>query len=438
MVLIGCQISNTGAGTACLLSPLIPPCISRTTPGNPLTGNLVFYQNMIPPLSSDTSTGENNAALPGSYSIKVEQIISSEGGEIPETTNQNVHGFVVRGPKFSLPEGAPYSVYPPEEAQGEYGNVMAHACFTSGTLPWERRIGKKIPQEDLSAESDQAPWLGILLAYDTDPEIKIEPIELTGLVNEKVLVDGMPGKLPADTFYPEFSLEFGEKSTDKCLIADIPINLFNKIAPCYDDLPWLGHRREIRPSNKQSAQYLEKLIAISTTTSAPRLSTVICNWLPVKGAQSTAYLVSLESWGKYLPDRNGRQSSALPTGIKTIRMVLLKQWQFYALARNQTFAKYLLNLNKKEGAFTGGLLQLPTDNGTSEADKAINNAFNMGYVPLDHLSKKLFYEVQDVLNGNKRKGATKVASNYMLPLEEFLECPLCNRTLAGSASKGAR
>ena len=52
------------------------------------------------------------------------------------------------------------------------------------------------------------------------------------------------------------------------------------------------------------------------------------------------------------------------------------------------------------------------------------------------ISEALFYEVQDVLNGNKRIAATKFVSTEMLPLRGFLECPDCHRMLTGSASRG--
>lgn len=52
------------------------------------------------------------------------------------------------------------------------------------------------------------------------------------------------------------------------------------------------------------------------------------------------------------------------------------------------------------------------------------------------ISKTLFYEVQDILNGNKRAIATKSNSINMLPLRGFLQCPLCPRMLTGSGSKG--
>jgi len=52
------------------------------------------------------------------------------------------------------------------------------------------------------------------------------------------------------------------------------------------------------------------------------------------------------------------------------------------------------------------------------------------------ISEALFYEVQDVLNGNKKKATVKFVSSDMLPLRGFLECPECHRMLTGSASKG--
>lgn len=52
------------------------------------------------------------------------------------------------------------------------------------------------------------------------------------------------------------------------------------------------------------------------------------------------------------------------------------------------------------------------------------------------ISESLFYEVQDVLNGNKRKVRTKMVSDDILPLRGFLECPECGKMLTGSASKG--
>ncbi|NGF55583.1 recombinase family protein [Parapedobacter sp. SGR-10] len=54
------------------------------------------------------------------------------------------------------------------------------------------------------------------------------------------------------------------------------------------------------------------------------------------------------------------------------------------------------------------------------------------------ISENLFYMVQDVLDGNKRKERpnTKIASDENLPLRGYLVCPKCDRMITGSASKG--
>lgn len=52
------------------------------------------------------------------------------------------------------------------------------------------------------------------------------------------------------------------------------------------------------------------------------------------------------------------------------------------------------------------------------------------------ISEALYYEVQDVLDGRKRKNATQIVVQDKLPLRGFLICPRCGKSLSGSASKG--
>lgn len=52
------------------------------------------------------------------------------------------------------------------------------------------------------------------------------------------------------------------------------------------------------------------------------------------------------------------------------------------------------------------------------------------------ISEILFDEVQDILNGRKRKFPAKNTLQDELPLRGFLQCPRCNSPLTGSASKG--
>src|SRR6202007_2924644 len=51
----------------------------------------------------------------------------------------------------------------------------------------------------------------------------------------------------------------------------------------------------------------------------------------------------------------------------------------------------------------------------------------------------LFYTVQDILEERARKLPTKyLTAREELPLRGYLICPICGRTLTGSASRGRR
>ncbi|SFH33046.1 recombinase family protein [Pedobacter insulae] len=52
------------------------------------------------------------------------------------------------------------------------------------------------------------------------------------------------------------------------------------------------------------------------------------------------------------------------------------------------------------------------------------------------ITETLFYDVQDVLEGRKRKKALKEVSLDHLPLRGLIHCPQCHRMLTGSKSKG--
>ncbi len=52
------------------------------------------------------------------------------------------------------------------------------------------------------------------------------------------------------------------------------------------------------------------------------------------------------------------------------------------------------------------------------------------------ISEKLFWEVQDALNGRKKVQRFRLETPLTLPLRGFLTCPDCGRVLTGSASKG--
>jgi len=54
------------------------------------------------------------------------------------------------------------------------------------------------------------------------------------------------------------------------------------------------------------------------------------------------------------------------------------------------------------------------------------------------ISERLFNDVQDALDGRKRKSGVKITSLDELPLRGYLLCSRCSRVLTGSASKGRK
>lgn len=52
------------------------------------------------------------------------------------------------------------------------------------------------------------------------------------------------------------------------------------------------------------------------------------------------------------------------------------------------------------------------------------------------ITESLFYEVQEILDGNKRTTKTKIITNTNFPLKGFISCSRCPRTLCTSGSRG--
>jgi site-specific DNA recombinase len=161
------------------------------------------------------------------------------------------------------------------------------------------------------------------------------------------------------------------------------------------------------------------------------------------------------STGMRRAKKEGRWMGAAPKGYRNLvypdgrKYISLKQpeadlmkWGFEELAKGVLAAEQVRKMINQKGMKCERnnfwkLIRNPMYCGTIVVPPYENE--EMQFVKAQHeplISETLFYEVQDILNGNKRKVATKVVSMDMLPLRGFLECPLCDRMLTGSVSKG--
>jgi len=372
--------------------------VRLTKEANPLSGSMTFYQHLQPSLES------------GNYSITVTQTIASSDGKINQAPYLSSRKFTVGGDRFSLNPDLVATVFPPESGQGEYANVLPHIVLTRPTLPWERSPGSAhLPGADSKVAPDIAPWLALLLFDQDDPAPPIRNLTLLDLLSGSVkTADGRPGKLPVGTLFPPFpgadhnELDYGSSWDDPCTVIDVPLALFNQVAPGLVDLKWLAHVRQTNVTG-QSETHIRKTRTYanaglkSDNGDEATLAVVVGNRLGMPGKQNMVFLVSLENFGPYLPDSSGKKSPNIPTdpkdpnAITQVRLVSLKNWGFGAVAEGQTFAGFLLGLNKPDGNFTLDTLQVQANSPSPappDPGQAVANALAMGYTALNHHTRQ--------------------------------------------------
>nr|WP_315186921.1 hypothetical protein [uncultured Albidiferax sp.] len=321
---------------------------------------LEFVESCVPPITA------------GRYTVTVQQDIT----ELDENGKNKTPGLAktyvspsrtvhVQGERFSLNPRDIEGVFPPEGGVGDYGNenALPHITFLRKSLPWEQGSGLPAVQH-----RPPPPWLALLVFHESDEGglPTIAPATVGDLSFEKrdstPLRDGRGGK-PVIASYADLAstspweLRTGEDASDACLIVDIPVTLFRRIAPTVEDLGWLAHSR----------------IAAGPSARQP-LSAVIANRLPLREGSSVACLVSLEQIATCLLPASviavkGRAATHL-------RLVVLKAWGFRCGADLQGF-HHPISIGPLKVPLT--LTEAPTPE-----DLQVKQALAMGYTALDH------------------------------------------------------
>jgi hypothetical protein len=330
-----------------------------------LTGTITFIQNHLPALDV------------GEYVIETRETLTVDG--TLQATYSDKREFAVRGERFRLNPTQIYSVFPPDQTLGDFSATLPHLVFNSKTLPWQFSTGPG----DTDTLNDKAPWQALFLFDEEDP---VPPIKTLTLQQLQQSAGG--------TFFPDFILEYGEQDTDQCQVIDVPLSLFNALAPSMDDLRLLGHARRVNmkfkaSDNDQPDQALNTLGQTSGQGNATHtvnidndFAVIIGNRLPRKNKKSTVFLVSLENFGAYLPD-SAYKAAAFPAGTTHVRLVTFRQWSFTCADEQESFTDYFDRLNQATDKGSQALLlQLP---GLEKINNpAVKAAFSMGYTALDH------------------------------------------------------
>jgi hypothetical protein len=314
-------------------------------------GLIQFFQACLPPL------------FPGDYKIRVDQTVQEIRPGKPFQTELD---FSVAGPRFSLNPADVYAVYPPANQSGEFDNTLPQIVFTRRTVPWERTMDGRDPDNQ-----NPCPWLALLLVSSSDfpaegrpPDIKTRKVG--ELFNPAAEDESQGPELTQD------DLKDYESVDDLCNTIDLPKDLFAKIVPAAADLPFLAHVRQVDTANKETL----------SLKSDGCFAVVLANRLPETtsesaGLRNTVYLVSLEGFQKYL------HGEPQEIKAKKIRLAVLASWDFFCYGKNNF--KYLMN------ELAEGRLNMPISPelekqaaGEDEGAKQVKDAFALGYTALNH------------------------------------------------------
>ncbi len=306
-------------------------------------GLIQFFQACLPPL------------LPGDYTVAVDQTVHEARSEPFRTELE----FSVAGPRFSLNPTDVYSVYPPANQSGAFGNTLPHIVLTRRTLPWERTM-----EGDAPDEKNPCPWLALFVLSPSDflPAAELPKIEIHKVKELLNPDDGIKG--PA---LKESDLKQYESVNDLCNTIDLPKAVFSSIVPAKADLPYLAHVREVHTGNKETASLkTEGCFSVVLANRFPETTTAS------EGVPNLVVLVSLEGFQKYL---HGEPETL---DKETVRLAVLAHWSFACQGKN-TFKTLVANLKT-------GLLRLtrPVENTAKEGMDEVSKAFELGYTALNH------------------------------------------------------
>jgi hypothetical protein len=315
-------------------------------------GDVQFLDNLIPALAA------------GNYTIQVAQTLSGiDTGDLGTT-----QAFVVAAPQVSVDAIDVNSTYPPQNLTGQYGDVLPHIVLNEALLPWER---------PLDGNDRSIPWMALLifspdeLAGDSDQPTKVNAST----------VGAYTAAPPSNVFRPTITPDADVTASSALNTVQIPIALFNQIAPHKDELSHLAHVRALNMGDKSTSELSGTGI----------YSVVVANRFPVAsasdplGQQNIAHLVSLEGMSDYLSG-----SANFGSGKDTLELISLYAWTFRTLPDPSADFQGLMQAMVAEEGPAGSqvasklLMRLPS---TGVTNSTLKSRLDAGYVPLNYLTR---------------------------------------------------
>lgn len=279
----------------------------------------------------------------GIYTLKAEQTATIPNCKIEPA----MLAFAAGANPLRLAPEKVYSVYPPKDIYGKFGLLLPHIVFTDKSLLWERKIrGLK----------GLVPWLALLL-FDE---------------REGAVLQSMASKdafRQTEGIYCPVSYEKG--MAEKCMVLDVPAELFAQVCPEAEDLKFTAHARCVSRENKVTEKNMPgEWLAVLLSSRYPASAA------GETGIKNSCYVVSLEHFGDFLSKDSARNEIKQGKTFHTVRVPVLYTWSFYCAADSFDFKTVFQGLD-------AGVFRLPSREDASLPEEAANLAAR-GYAPVDH------------------------------------------------------
>jgi hypothetical protein len=285
----------------------------------------------------------------GKYSVKTNvNVEAAATARIPGEFKGEGLSFQVTAPRFSIDRGLIHSTYPVEGPDRSYADTMPHIVLSRKTLPWERSV---------NIYNDRGhPWMSLLLLTEDElQENWVSKIKTSDLFANKTVLT--PDLNPVDV-----------KDIDKEIkVLDMPVTLFDAIAPRLDELSYLTHTRQADTTQKED----------NSNNPYGWYSVLVGNRMPKNEAVNHMFMVSLEGYGKLLDNTDDRKSK-----FTNMRLVVLHQWHFKSTGA--TFTQLLKGLN---GNIKPLSVELPESTSANGIPGEVATALKFGYTPLSHVRR---------------------------------------------------
>lgn len=267
----------------------------------------------------------------GTYKITAKQDAQELGGA--RTSLE----FMVGGPNLGLNGKEIHSVFPGEQAVGQFSNVLPHVVWNRAALPWEVQVN----------EDEEQPWIWLLLLSDEE----IAEIQTKDAAGFSERVDGV--------FVPQIDVQEPKRS---CMYIELPRETFEELCPDLEERKYLCHVRKGMEEENTSRKAGE--------AKKDEFAVVFGNRLPKSGiekAHNRVYVVSLEGYGS---DEAKTEEAKRNTYV---RLLVLYSWDFYSIDNG-------MEPDAMMKALEYGVPAANKETG----DEALNHILENGYVPVRH------------------------------------------------------